>query len=91
MVNKGVWEKTSAANQAILKGCGALAEHAGIEASKAYTSFTLQGLRDGGMTVGKAGDALVGELKTIGETMTNEWLENSGEIGKGIVEKFKTP
>jgi len=90
MVNKGVWDATDEASQAVIRGCAALAEYAGTEASKAYTSFTLQGLRDGGMTVGKAGDALVGELKAIGETMTSEWLENAGETGKGIVDAFKS-
>ena len=41
------------------------------------------------MTVGPANEALVNELKAIGETMTAEWLESAGEDGKRIVEAFK--
>ncbi|MEM7521620.1 MAG: C4-dicarboxylate ABC transporter substrate-binding protein, partial [Pseudomonadota bacterium] len=40
-------------------------------------------------TVGPAGDALMGELRAIGETMTAEWLEAAGEDGAAIVDAFK--
>ncbi len=61
---------------------------AGLEASKAYTQFTLDGLKAGGMTVGRAGDGLVAELKEIGQTMTSEWLEAAGADGQAIVDAF---
>ena len=41
------------------------------------------------MTVGRASDELVGELKAIGETMTSEWLEAAGDEGKAIIDAFK--
>jgi hypothetical protein len=31
---------------------------------------------------------MVGELKEIGVTMTNEWLEAAGDEGKAIVDAF---
>lgn len=89
MVNKDVWGKTSEANQNVIRGCAAIAEYAGTWRSKEYTGFTLAGLREGGMTVGPAGDTLVGELKAIGEKMTAEWLEAAGDDGKAIVDAFK--
>ena len=89
MVNKGVWEGVSDGNKNVIRGCAELAEYTGNWRSKEYTGFTLQGLRDGGMTVGPAGEGLVNELKEIGVTMTNEWLENAGEEGKAIVDAFK--
>ncbi len=89
MVNSDVWGGVSDANKNIIKGCAELAEYAGTWRSKEYTGFTLQGLRDGGMTVGPANDALVGELKEIGATMTAEWLEAAGDEGKAIVDAFK--
>jgi len=88
MVNKDVWNKTSEANQNVLRGCAKLAEYAGTWRSKEYTGFTLAGLKEGGMSVGPAGEALVGELKAIGETMTAEWLEAAGDDGKAIVDAF---
>jgi len=89
IVNKGVWEKTDDGLKNVINGCAQLAEYTGNWRSKEYTGFTLAGLRAGGMTVGPAGDALVDELKAIGETMTNEWLEAAGDEGKAIVEAFK--
>jgi TRAP-type C4-dicarboxylate transport system substrate-binding protein len=90
MVNKKVWEGTSDADKNVIQGCASLAEYAGNYRSKEYTGFTLNGLRAGGMTVGPASEGLVNELKEIGATMTAEWLENAGEEGKAIVDKFKS-
>ena len=89
MVNKGIWEKVSDANKNIIRGCAELAEYAGTWRAKEYTGFTLAGLAEGGMQVGPASDALVAELKEIGETMTAEWLEQAGDVGKTIVDNFQ--
>jgi TRAP-type C4-dicarboxylate transport system substrate-binding protein len=89
MVNKGVWNDTSKANQGVILGCASLAEYTGFWRSKEYTGFTLNGLRAGGMTVGPAGDKLVAELKEIGKTMTAEWLEKAGAEGKAIVDAYR--
>ena len=88
LVNNDAWAKVSPAHQKVMMDCAATAQAAGLEASKAYTQFTLDGLKKGGMTVGRAGDGLVGELKEIGKTMTTEWLANSGDTGKKIVDDF---
>ncbi len=90
LINSDVWSGVSDANKNIINGCAKLAEYTGFWRSKEYTGFTLQGLRDGGMTVGPANDALVGELKVIGETMTAEWLEATGDEGAAIVDAFKS-
>ena len=88
MVNKDVWGKTSEANQNVIKGCAQMAEYAGNWRAKEYTGFTMAGLKAGGMTVGPAGEKLVGELKEIGKTMTAEWLKASGDQGQAIVDAF---
>ncbi|QFT31354.1 Monocarboxylate 2-oxoacid-binding periplasmic protein precursor [Labrenzia sp. THAF82] len=90
MVNSGVWDGVSDQNKNVIRACAQMAEYAGNWRSKEYTGFTLQGLRDGGMTVGPASDQMVGELKDIGVTMTNEWLEAAGDDGAAIVESFKS-
>jgi len=89
MVNKDVWGGVSDANKNVIKGCAELAEYAGTWRAVEYTQFTLNGLKAGGMTVGPAGDSLVGELKKIGETMTAEWLEAAGDDGKAITDAYK--
>lgn len=89
MVNSDIWAGVSDGNKAVIRGCAELAEYAGNWRAKEYTGFTLQGLRDGGMNVGPASDQMVNELKEIGVTMTNEWLEAAGDEGKAIVDAFK--
>jgi len=67
-----------------------MAEYAGTWRAKEYTGFTMQGLRDGGMTVGPVNDSLKAELRAIGEIMTAEWLEAAGEQGSAIVDSFNS-
>lgn len=90
MVNSGVWDGTSDANKNVIQACAQLAEYAGTWRAKEYTGFTLQGLRDGGMTVAPASDQMKGELREIGQTMTAEWLEAAGAEGQAIVDKFNS-
>jgi len=89
MVNSDVWEGVSEENKSTISACADLAAYAGYWRSREYTSFTLQGLRDGGMTVAPPSDQLKSELREIGETMTTEWLEAAGEQGQAIVDAFK--
>jgi len=89
MVNSDVWAGVSDADKNVIRGCASLAEYAGNWRSKEYTGFTLQGLRDGGMTVERANPTMTAELRAIGETMTSEWLEAAGAEGQAIVDAFK--
>ncbi|MDC0435430.1 C4-dicarboxylate ABC transporter substrate-binding protein, partial [bacterium] len=89
MVNKDIWNDTSDENKAVLTGCAELAEYAGTWRAKEYTGFTVNGLIEGGMEVAPAGDELEAELQTIGETMTEEWLEAAGDDGKAIMDAYQ--
>ncbi|WP_430449179.1 TRAP transporter substrate-binding protein [Rhodophyticola sp.] len=89
MVNADVWNDTSEANRNVINACAGLAQYAGTWRAREYTGFTLAGLRAGGMTVEPAGEALMGELRAIGETMTNEWLEAASDEGRAIVEAYR--
>ena len=88
-VNKDMWDGLDDASQKTMRDCAATAKADGLQRSKDYTTFTLNGLKEGGMIVGRAGDGLVGELKAIGETMTTEWLDSAGADGKAIVDAYK--
>ena len=89
-VNMDAWNGLDASTQSIMNDCAAKAKAEGLARSKDYTQFTLNGLREGGMTVQRAGNALVEELKVIGETMTKEWLERAGATGAEIVNSYKS-
>ena len=87
-VNMDAWNGLDDATKAVMEDCAAKAKAEGLARSKDYTAFTLNGLKEGGMTVQRAGDALVEELKAIGATMTQEWLESAGEVGREIVDAY---
>ncbi len=88
MVNSGVWDGVSEQNKNVINACAGLAEYAGNWRAKEYTGFTLQGLRDGGMTVAPASDQMKAELQEIGKVMTAEWLEAAGAEGQAVVDRF---
>jgi len=71
-VNMDAWNGLDDATKAVMEDCAAKAKAEGLARSKDYTAFTLNGLKEGGMSVQRAGDALVEELKAIGATMTEE-------------------
>ena len=88
IVNSGVWDGVSDQNKNVINACAGLAEYAGNWRAKEYTGFTLQGLRDGGMTVAPASDKMKSELQEIGKVMTAEWLEATGAEGQSLVDRF---
>ncbi|WP_020040626.1 TRAP transporter substrate-binding protein [Salipiger mucosus] len=88
-VNADAWDGLSDEAKSVMEDCATTAAETGLERSKEYTQFTLDGLKENGMTVERAGDELMSELKEIGETMTSEWLETAGEAGTAIVEEYR--
>ncbi len=89
-VNMDAWDGLPEENKNVMLGCAGLAEYAGTWRAKEYTQFTLNGLREGGMTVETASDQMKDDLREIGETMTAEWLEDAGEGGQAIVDQFRS-
>jgi TRAP-type C4-dicarboxylate transport system substrate-binding protein len=88
-VNKDAWEALDAATQQALRDCAAQAGKAGTAESERLNDWYKEQLAANGMTVQPPGDRLRADLEKIGETMTDEWLEATGEIGKTIVDAYK--
>ncbi|MEO0402819.1 MAG: TRAP transporter substrate-binding protein [Pseudomonadota bacterium] len=88
LVNNDVWADVSDSNKNVINACARMAEYAGTWRAKEYTGFTLAGLAAGGMTVGPAGDQLMGDLRAVGETMAAEWLDAAGDTGKAILDAY---
>ena len=88
-VNKDAWEALDAATQQALGDCAAQAEKAGTAESERLNNWYKEQLAANGMTVQPPGDKLRADLEKIGATMTDEWLEATGEIGKKIVDAYK--
>lgn len=87
-VNKDVWAGVADKNKAAIQGCADLAAYGGFWRAVQYTDFTLKGLRDGGMTVQKAGDQLQADMNEIGKTMAAEWSASAGAEGQAIIDAF---
>ena len=90
MVNLDAWNGLDDGTKAIIHGCAALAEYAGLWRSIHYTQFTVGELAKNGMSVQLAGEKLKDELRGFGVIMTDEWLEQTGETGQALVESFRS-
>jgi TRAP-type C4-dicarboxylate transport system substrate-binding protein len=89
IVNKGVFEAQSPANQKAVMDCAAVAETAGLEKSKLANEKAEATLKANGMTVADPSSGLAGELKQIGDTMAKEWSEKAGPAGQAIIDAFR--
>ena len=88
MINSDTWDGVSDANKNVINACARMAEYAGTWRAKEYTGFTMAGLAAGGMTVERASEGLMAELKEVGATMSAEWLEAAGEAGQAIIDAY---
>ncbi len=88
-VNSDVWDGVSDANKEVVLTCAETAAEVGLQRSKDYTQFTVDGLREGGMTVEPASDQLKADLVQIGATMSADWLESAGDEGAAVIDAFK--
>jgi TRAP-type C4-dicarboxylate transport system substrate-binding protein len=88
-VNKDAWEELDEATQQVLEDCAAEATAAGTAESERLNDWYKEQLTANGMSVQPAGEQLRADLEKIGQTMTDEWLEATGEVGKKIVDAYK--
>lgn len=88
-VNMDAWNDLDDATRQVLTDCAAAAKTEGLQRAQEYTQFTLDGLKEGGMTVAPPSDTLMSQLREIGLTLTDEWLQNAGEAGQSIVDAYK--
>jgi TRAP-type C4-dicarboxylate transport system substrate-binding protein len=89
-VNKDAWQALDEATQQALKDCAAKAAEAGTAESARLNEWYKEQLAANGMSIQPPGDQLRADLEEIGDTMTNEWLEATGEAGKEIIGAYKS-
>lgn len=89
IVNKAAWDGLDKATQDVVMKAAADAEKAGWAKSKELANWYKDQLKANGMTVEPPSAALAADFKTIGETMTAEWLKKAGAPGKAVVDRFK--
>lgn len=77
-----------ATRQAVLDAAEA-AEQRGWEMSRQETEDAITTLKDNGIEVSEPTPELAEALETIGDTMTEEWLERAGEPGQRILDAYQ--
>lgn len=88
-VNTGAYEDLPVASQECLMGMAAEAEVRGSAKAAELSGGFVDTLAENGLIVSEPGEALTADLAAIGNTMTDEWLEEAGEEGTAIVDAYK--
>jgi len=88
IVNQSAFEELSADQQDAVRKAAADAENRGWEMSRTETREKTQVLADNGITVVEPSDELMGALRDIGKTMTDEWLEEAGDSGRKVIDTY---
>lgn len=89
IVNTQMFEGLPEDQREAIMEAAAEAETRGWEMSRAETEDKMATLEENGMTVSEPSETLSEQLSEIGETMTEEWLEDAGAEGQQVIEAFE--
>jgi TRAP-type C4-dicarboxylate transport system substrate-binding protein len=89
LVNKAAFDALDKPTQAALLKAGADAETRGWAASKAKNNEYIELLKKNGMTILPPSPQLKADLKKVGDTMLQEWLQKAGPEGQSVVDAYK--
>lgn len=88
-VHKKLFDRLDEDTQKVILTAAENAEKKGWEMGRKLAVDDTNTLKEKGMNVTAPSEALQGELRAIGETMVNEWLEEAGDTGKAIIDAYK--
>jgi TRAP-type C4-dicarboxylate transport system substrate-binding protein len=91
LVNKAAFDALDKPGQQALLKAGADAEARGWALSKAKNSEYLELLKKNGMTIATPSVQLKADMKKVGDTMLQEWLQKAGPEGQAMVDAYKKP
>lgn len=77
------------ASRTALTDCAAEAAKRGEERSKVLAVEYNKTMADNGMTVTPPGDQLKADLEKMGATMADEFVAETGDVGKGIIDAYR--
>ncbi|MBA1147355.1 TRAP transporter substrate-binding protein [Ectothiorhodospiraceae bacterium WFHF3C12] len=89
VVKQSAFEALDAKTQGIVMTAARKAESRGWEMSQEEAEAKKAVLRENGMQVIEPSDELMQGLREIGETMTREWLEETGKPGEDIIRTYR--
>lgn len=89
IVNKAAYDALDAPTKQALLKAGADAEARGWSTSKAKNLEYLDLLKKNGMTIVEPSAQLKADMKKVGDTMLQEWLQKAGPEGQAVVDAYK--
>ncbi len=89
VVNLDAWNDLDDATQAAVLEAAAAAEAAVWDEMEAQNANYIKTMKENGMKVLPPSDALLAELTAIGEQMTNEWIEATGDAGAKVIDAYR--
>ena len=89
IVNKAALDALDAPTRDAVLKAGAAAEARGWATSRAKNSEYLELLKKNGMTIVEPSAQLRADLKKVGDTMLQEWLQKAGPEGQALVDAFR--
>ena len=91
LVNKAAFDALDKPTQAALLKAGADAEARGWALSKGKNTEYLDLLKKNGMNILPPSAQLKADMKKVGDTMLQEWLQKAGPEGQAIVDAYRKP
>ena len=89
IVNLEAWDALDERTQGIVMGAAAMAEQAGWAKAEELSDWYKEQLAAEGMVIEGPSQQLSDDFRDIGETMTNEWLERTGDTGASVIESYR--
>jgi TRAP-type C4-dicarboxylate transport system substrate-binding protein len=89
IVNKAAFDALDKPTQAALLKAGAEAETRGWTLSKVKNSEYIELLKKNGMSIVQPSPQLKADMKKVGDTMLQEWLQKAGPEGQAVVDAYK--
>ncbi len=89
-VNKEAWDDLDQRTRDLVRGAAAMAEAAGWARSEELADQYLVTLQENGMSVLPPSEELARGVKEIGKKMTEEWLEEAGSAGQGVLSVYRS-
>jgi TRAP-type transport system periplasmic protein len=91
LVNKAAFDALDKPTQNALLKAGADAEARGWEVSRQKNTEYLELLKKNGMQVIAPPPQLKTDMKKVGDTMLQEWLQKAGTEGQAVVDAYRKP
>jgi TRAP-type C4-dicarboxylate transport system substrate-binding protein len=89
LVNKAAFDALDKPTQQALLKAGADAEARGWATSKTKTDEYLELLKKNGMNIVAPSPQLKSDMKKVGDTILQEWLQKSGPEGQALVDAYR--